>query len=66
VQAAQEGRSGSYGDSHQAPKRPPPIPRPGPPALGQVTRHQPDHTHPPCCRLPERRQEFLRPLSDAG
>jgi hypothetical protein len=66
VQAAQEGRPGSYGDSHQAVKRPPSVPRPSSPALGQVTRYQPHHSHTPCCRVSQRRQEFLRPLSNPG
>lgn len=34
VQAAEEGGSGSYGDTHQAVKRPSSVSRPGPPALG--------------------------------
>lgn len=66
VQAAQEGCPGSYGDSHQAVKRPPSVPRPSPPALGQIARYQPHNTHSPCFWLPERRQELFCALSDAG
>lgn len=66
VQAAQEGRSGSHGDAHQAVKRASWVPRPGSPALGQVARYQPYHAHSTRLWLPERRQELLRPLGDSG